>query len=206
VAPEGAARRGAGAHLGLDAAGSVLAAPKTGALDAPLSPEALVRPWRTATLVASLVAAIELVVLIGLAFALLAKPIAHSVQRHAEARALAPAKTKAAAVVPHKKKFVLEIPRHTREQTGVLVLNGNGRSGAAGNAAASLGGLGYRVRGTANAKRQDYASSVVMYKRGWAGEGTRLAHDLHVKVVGPLDGVAPSALHGSQLVVVLGAR
>jgi hypothetical protein len=191
--------------VGLDAAGSLLAAPKTGALDAPLSPEALVRPWRTATLVASLVAAVELVVLIVLAFALLAKPIAHSVQRHAEAHALAAAKPKPAAVVPHK-KFVLAIPRHTREQTGVLVLNGNGRSGAAGNAAASLGALGYRVRGTANAKRQDYANSVVMYKRGWAGEGNRLAHDLHVKVVGPLDGIAPSALHGSQLVVVLGAR
>ena len=144
--------------------------------------------------------------LIGLAFALLAKPIAHSVQRHAEARALATAKPKTAAVVPHKKKFVLSIPRHTREQTGVLVLNGNGRSGAAGNAAASLNALGYRIRGTANAKRQDYASSVVMYKRGWAGEGNRLAHDLHVKVVGPLDGITPSALHGSQLVVVLGVR
>jgi hypothetical protein len=86
------------------------------------------------------------------------------------------------------------------------VLNGNGRSGAAGNAAASLNALGYRIRGTANAKRQDYASSVVMYKRGWAGEGNRLAHDLHVKVVGPLDGITPSALHGSQLVVVLGVR
>ena len=41
-------------------------------MDAPLpSPDALVRPWRTATLVASLVAAIELVLLIwGLSFAI----------------------------------------------------------------------------------------------------------------------------------------
>ena len=34
----------------------------------------------------------------------------------------------------------------------------------------------------------------------------RLARDLHVKVVGPLDGLSTSALHGSELVVVLGAR
>ena len=30
--------------------------------------------------------------------------------------------------------------------------------------------------------------------------------DLHVKVVGPFDGLSRSALHGAQLVVVLGAR
>ena len=34
----------------------------------------------------------------------------------------------------------------------------------------------------------------------------RLAHDLHVKVVAPLDGVRPSALRGAQLAIVLGAR
>jgi len=47
---------------------------------------------------------------------------------------------------------------------------------------------------------------VVMYKRGFAAEGARLARDLHVKVVGPLDGMSVSALHGGQLVVILGAR
>lgn len=141
--------------------------------------------------------------LIGLAFALLAKPIARSVEHHAAARALAT--TKPAPVIRHK-KFVLALPRHSRTQTSVLVLNGNGRAGAAGNAAASLTALGYRIRGTANAKRQNYANSVVMYTAGWAGEAGRLAHDLHVKVVGPLDGLSRSALHGSKLVVVLGAR
>jgi hypothetical protein len=34
----------------------------------------------------------------------------------------------------------------------------------------------------------------------------RLAHDLHVGVVGPLDGVSRAALHGGQLAVILGAR
>jgi hypothetical protein len=149
------------------------------------------------------VATVELIVLIVLGVVLLAKPIARTVQHHAVSAALTPSKH--AAPVIHK-KFVLSIPRHARSQLGVLVLNGNGRSGAASNAAGVLGSLGYHIRGTANAKRQDYATTVVMYKRGYAGEGQRLARDMHVKIVGPLDGVKASALHGSQLVVVLGAR
>ena len=37
-------------------------------------------------------------------------------------------------------------------------------------------------------------------------EGLRLARDLHVGVVGPLDGLKPSALQGGRLAVILGAR
>jgi len=176
-------------------------------VDAPLpSPDALVRPWRPATLVASLVAAIELVLLVGAAVMLLAKPLAHAVQRHAEATALAPVATvKKAPAVVHKIKKVPPA-KHTRSHTGVFVLNGNGRNGAASAEAAKLSGFGYRVPGKSNAKRQDYATTVVMYRRGWEAEGHRLARDLHVKIVGPLDGMSTSALHGAQLVVVLGAR
>jgi hypothetical protein len=173
-------------------------------VDAPLtSPEALVRPWRTATLVASLVAAVELVLLVGAAVLLLAKPLAHAVQKHAEAAAFAPPKKTAAIVRKVTKIAPLKL---TRTETSVYVLNGNGRTGAASAAAAKLSGIGYRIPGTGNAERQDYATSVVMYKRGYTAEGRRLAHDLHVKVVGPLDGLKPAALHGAQLVVVLGAR
>ena len=173
-------------------------------MDAPLSPDALIRPWRTATLVASLVAALELAALIAVALLLLAKPLAHAVRQHAQAAALAPAKKHAAPVV-HAKKHVVAKPKLLRSATGILVLNGNGRSGAASSAAARLSGLGYPIRGKANARRQDYATTVVMYKRGYEAEGRRLARDLHVHVVGPLDGLKPSALHGGQLAVVLGA-
>lgn len=176
-------------------------------MDAPLpSPDALVRPWRTATLVASLVAAVELVLLVVAALLLLAKPLAHAVQRHAEASVTAPATKKAASIVHTAKKARAAKPKLLRSHTGVLVLNGNGRTGAASAAAAKLDGIGYRVRGKGNAKRQDYASTVVMYRRGYEGDGERLARELHVKVIGPLDGLKPSALHGAQLVVVLGAR
>jgi hypothetical protein len=176
-------------------------------VDAPLSTsDALIRPWRTATLVASLVAAIELVLLVGAAVLLLAKPLAHAVQRHAESAALAPATpVKKASTVAHKIKKVAP-PKHLRSHTGVFVLNGNGQNGAASAEASKLSGLGYLVPGKGNAKRQDYATSVVMYRRGWEAEGIRLAHDLHVKVVGPLDGLSSSSLQGAQLVIVLGAR
>jgi LytR cell envelope-related transcriptional attenuator len=175
-------------------------------VDAPLpSPEALVRPWRTATLVASLVAALELVLLIGAAFLLLAKPIAHAVQRHAESSALAPP-AKKPLVVARRAARHIAAPKLLRSETRVLVLNGNGHAGAASAAAARLSTLGYRIGGKANAKRQDYATTVVMYRKGYTGDGHRLARDLHVKVVGPLDGLSTSVLHGSQLVVVLGAR
>jgi hypothetical protein len=179
------------------------------AVDTPLpSPDALVRPWRTATLVASLVAAVELVLLVVAGLLLLARPIAHAVQRHAEATVTAPAAKKTAAAVTHRatKHTKVAKPKLLRSATGVLVLNGNGRTGAASAAAARLDRIGYRIRGKGNAKRQDYATTVVMYRRGYEAEGRRLAHDLGVKVVGPLDGLAPSALHGAQLAVVLGAR
>ena len=62
-------------------------------MDAPLLTEhELIRPWRRATLVASLVAAVELVLLVGVGAVLVAKPLARSVQLHAEAHAFAPAK------------------------------------------------------------------------------------------------------------------
>ncbi|HVW89985.1 MAG TPA: LytR C-terminal domain-containing protein [Gaiellaceae bacterium] len=174
-------------------------------MDAPLPTPDLVRPWRTATLVASLVAAIELVLLIGAGVLLLAKPLAHLMKRHAETAAFAPAKKHVAPAPARHVQVKTPAAKLSRSHTGVLVLNGNGRAGAASAEAATLHGLGYAIRGTANAKRQDYATTVVMYRKGYAGEGARLARDLHVKIVGPLDGLAPAALHGGQLAVVLGA-
>ena len=137
-------------------------------MDAPLpSPDALIRPWRTATLVASLVAAIELVLLVGAALLLLAKPLAHAVQRHAEASALAPATPRRRRPRSCTGGRRFSPAKHLRSHTGVFVLNGNGRNGAASAEAAKLSGMGYRVPGKTNAKRQDYATTVVMYRRGW---------------------------------------
>jgi LytR cell envelope-related transcriptional attenuator len=176
-------------------------------MDAPLpGPDALIRPWRTATVVASLVAAIELVLLLIAAVLLLAKPLSHAMHRQAEAAAFKSPAKKATAVkpIPHVKPVAVKA-KLPRSKTNVWVLNGNGRNGAAGAEASRLSSTGYRIRGTGNASRTDYATTVVMYRPGFRGEGLRLAHDLHLKAVGPLDGLKPAALHGAQLVVLLGA-
>jgi LytR cell envelope-related transcriptional attenuator len=174
-------------------------------LEAPLTAQELVRPWRRATLVAGTIAALELVVLLGGVAYIVARPLARAVERHAQKVAteqpapIVPKKIPARHAPPPK-------PTHTRAQTRVLVLNGNGRTGVAHAEAARLQALGYRIAGAADARRHDYATTVVMYRPGYRPEGLRLARDLHVGVVGPLDGLKRSALDGGQLAVILGAR
>jgi hypothetical protein len=175
-------------------------------VDAPFpAPDALIRPWRTATLVASLVAAVELVLLLVAGTLLLAKPLSRAMRHHAEATAFAP-KKKHTTAVRIAKQPVVTMPRLTRDETKVFVLNGNGRSGAAAREAGKLQTFGYRVSATGNAARSDYATTVIMYKRGYIGDARRLARDTKVKVVGPLDGLKPLAMKGAQLAIVLGAR
>jgi LytR cell envelope-related transcriptional attenuator len=163
----------------------------------------LVRPWRRATVVASVVAALELVLLLGAGSLLIAKPVARSLRHHAQA----------AAVAAPPKKLVQAIRRmnapvgkaRARSHVKIMVFNGNGLSGAAASEAGKLHGLGYKVSGTANARHQNYATSVVMYKPGYRAEGLRLARELGVKVVGPLDGIHAKALQGGELAVIVGA-
>ena len=171
-------------------------------MDAPVAaPDALVRPWRRATIVASLIAALELVVIVVASVVVLAKPLAHAVQKQAEVRAFEPvAKTKEKA--PAKTRAAA--PSLTRAETGVLVLNGNGRTGAASAGADRLRRFGYMIAGTGNAPSSDYATSVVMYRPGYAAEARRLARDLKLKVVGPLDGLKPRHLLGAHLALILG--
>lgn len=175
-------------------------------MDAPLiAPDALIRPWRTATIVASLVAAVELVLLIGAGVALLAGPLSHAMHHHAVAAAAAETAATKKLVPVRVQRQPPAIPHVARAHTGVLVLNGNGRSGAAAGEAARLHGLGYPVTGTGNAPRSDYATTSVMYRPGFRGEAIRLARDLGLKAVGPLDGLAESRLRGGKLAVILGA-
>ena len=164
----------------------------------------IIRPWRTATLVASAVAAVELLVLVVVGGYFLAKPISHALRHHAEAAALAPVKKTAP---PPAKRAAAAAPaaKLARAETSVIVLNGNGHSGAAANAAARVHALGHVIAATGNARRQDYANTVVMYRPGYRGEGLRLARDLHVPVVGPLDGMKADALMGGQLALIVGS-
>src|SRR5258707_3939846 len=84
-------------------------------------------PWRTATVVVGVVAAIELVALIGIGATRLAAPL--------RAHATAPATHTTAATPTRHVRRVASLPSHPlrlRAKLSVLVLNGNCVNGAAG--------------------------------------------------------------------------
>ncbi len=153
--------------------------------------------WRTATIVVSAVAALELALLLGIGVTVLGKSVAHRVQGAALA--------KAAGVQPVTKPGAPGKPRLTRGSTDVLVLNGGGVTGAAGIAADSLRARGYQITSVGNAVKQSTATrTLVMYRPGYRAEAARLARDVHTKIVAPLDGMRPAALMGAQIVLVVG--
>jgi hypothetical protein len=84
-----------------------------------------------------------------------------------------------------------------------MVLNGNGRTGAAAAAASRVRSRGYRIGTVTNAPRQ-VSRSIVMYRPGFAGEGRRLGKDIGVRLVTPLDGMRAGALGGAHVVFILG--
>ena len=169
-----------------------------------LDQELTVQPWQRATLLLALVAAFELVLLIVAGGALLAKPGAshHTAAKkpHVAAVAARPTPQQAKPASPVK-QAAAQLPRR---KVKLVVLNGNGRQGAAADAAARVEHRGYRIGLVANAPHHDYPQTIVMYRRGFEGEGRRLARDLGVRVVSPLDGIRPAQLHGAQAVLILG--
>ncbi len=160
-------------------------------------------PWRTATVVVGVVAAVELVALIGIGATHVAASLrTHATPAHAHAHA-----AKAAPRVHEHVIKVRALPSHPlrgRAGLSVLVLNGNGVNGAAGAEAVRLQSLGYGSSRSEDAPRHDYARSMVLYLPGYAKEARRLGHDAGVRLIAPVDGMGKAQLKGSQLVVVLG--
>ena len=156
-------------------------------------------PWRTAALVALGVAAAELVLLLVAGGALLTGSDAtQAATNRPGVKAATAAKTKPAVA---EAATVSGLPRRKVE---VVILNGNGRTGAASAAASRVQRRGYRVGLVGNAPSHDYPSSLVMYRPGFAAEGKRLGRDLGITLVSPLDGMRPGQLHGAHTVVILG--
>lgn len=155
-------------------------------------------PWRTATLVASAVAVLELAVLVVVGAMLLAEPVSEHVREAAEAKVFAPVAAK-----PRTKP--VGSPKLSRAETSVVVLNGNGRPGAAAEGADAVRRRGYTIGTVGNAPRSDFTRTLVMYRDGYRAEAVRLAADLHVKIVGPLDGLRPADLLGAHLALVVGS-
>ncbi len=162
-------------------------------------------PWRTATLVASTIAALELAVLVVIGVAVLAEPMAQRLGASAEAKAFAPVQKPQHTTAVAAGAVPVEAPTLSREQTSVMVLNGNGRAGAAASTAERSRSLGYTIGNVGNAPRSDYTRSLVMYRAGYRPEALRLAQDLKLKIVAPLDGLRPAELLGAHVAVVVGS-
>ncbi len=179
-------------------------------MEHPLAQTELVRPWRTATLVASGIAAVELVLLVVAGLVLIGRQVAPHV--HGGARKSAAAKPAAAKHEPAPKETAppparphRSVIKLARAQTKVLVLNGNGISGAAAQAASLVRARGYQVTEVGNAERTGYAHTILMYRPHFRAEALRFKRDLNLTVVAPLDGMTPRQLKGAHLVEILGA-
>ena len=126
-------------------------------------------PWRKATVIAATLALVELVALIAIG----AVRLADHAKAAASTASRSPCRRSAAGGAAHRRTSAAS---RRRRRTGssraahvsVLVLNGNGRTGAASAEAARLQSRGYRIGGAANAARHDYARSMVMYRTGLA--------------------------------------
>lgn len=149
-------------------------------------------PWRAAALAAAAVALVELTALLGLAGARLFH--VHHAAAHTRP-------------VPGTGRVSREHvrPLRPRSRISVLVLNGNGVSGAAGAEATRLLGQGYRHAVPSDAP-STYAQSVVLFRPGWQREAQRLARDVGIGAATPLDVRLPRSEHGYQVVLILGAN
>ncbi len=156
--------------------------------------------WRRLSFTLGAIAVLEAVVILVAGIVLVAKPFAHHL-RDAAIKQSTPSldKTKTGPDSPAGKAKL------THRQTVVMVLNGNGRSGAAAAAAGRLRHIGYRIGTVGNARRADYPKSVIMYKRGYRPEAIRLAREMRVRIVGPLDGIRPKAMGRADVAYVVGA-
>jgi hypothetical protein len=150
-------------------------------------------PWRTIAVVAAGIATLELVGLVIVGTALFAKPVAEKARAASLKRASASATT-------HKTPAR---PILARAKVGVTVLNANGIAGAAATEASQVRARGYRIRFVGNAS-SGYGSSMVMYRPGYRPEAVRLARDVGIRLVWPLDGLRPRQLRGAQVAVILG--
>jgi hypothetical protein len=89
-------------------------------------------------------------------------------------------------------------------ETSVLVLNGSGVDGAASKTARKVLRKDYLVAGAENAARDDYPRSLVMFRPGYEAEADRLAKDLSIRRVVPLDGMRPRELQGAHVALIIG--
>jgi hypothetical protein len=165
--------------------------------------------WRLTAFAAAAFAALELVVLVVIALAAFGLPFAEERKAHAAAAAAArstPARSDQGTAQSSGDGAGIPPATQPRSETSVVVLNGNGITGAADVASVDVRSRHYVLTGTGNAPHSDVPRSIVMYRRGFEGEAHRLAKDLGVRRVAPLDGVRASDLMGAQLALIIGRK
>jgi hypothetical protein len=174
--------------------------------------ETIETPWRTAAVVAAGVAAIELFILVIVGVVFGAKLMSDHAQKAvisattaARSATSTPAgSTTRAQAGKAAKTNAPPVAHLARNKTSVVVLNGNGTPGAAAVSADRLRRFHYIIAATGNASRSDFQRSLVMYRKGYEGEAIRLAHDLHLRRVTPLDGMKLRDLRGAHLALIIG--
>jgi hypothetical protein len=172
-------------------------------------------PWRRTAVIASVIAAVELLALVVVALAFVAKPFADDADAKpktaaagttgsAESAAPAGSREVQRPTAAARPVVVAELPR---AKTPVLVLNGNGIAGAASATALRVKALRYPVAGVGDASRRDFPRTIVMFRPGYQGEAERLARDLDLGAnrAIPLDGMRPADLGRAKLVLILGS-
>lgn len=171
------------------------------------------QPWRSAAIVATAIAIVELFVLVMVGVAFGAKFLAdkkdtataaavHAIRKEVTATVGGAPKTSPA---PGKEKAAAKgEPKLSRRQTSVIVLNGNGIPGAAATTADQVRGLHYVITATGNAPRTDFNRSMVMFRPGFKAEALRLAKDMDFRRVAPLDGISRVDLQGAHLALIIG--
>jgi LytR cell envelope-related transcriptional attenuator len=162
--------------------------------------------WRSAALIATSVAAVELFILLIVGLFLFGKFFNGQVDRATDPTTVAQAAIERAAgeakPAPTERKETR--PLLERNEISVVVLNGNGVGGAAATSAQRVRAKRYRIAATGNAPRTDFRRSLVMYRPGFEREAERLARDLGMKRAVPLDGLRVRDLQGAHLAYIVG--
>ncbi|MGH3006130.1 MAG: LytR C-terminal domain-containing protein [Gaiellaceae bacterium] len=162
------------------------------------------QPWRSAALIAGSVAAVELCILLVVGIVLFGKFFGGQVEKAADPVAVAKAAVAQPEASAKPAKSGPARPILGRGETSVIVLNGNGVAGAASVTAERVRGKHYRITATDNAPRSDFRSSLVMYRPGFEREAKRLARDVGIRRISPLDGLRARQLQGAHLAYIVG--
>jgi LytR cell envelope-related transcriptional attenuator len=163
------------------------------------------QPWRSAAFIAAAVATVELAILLVVGIYFFGKFFADEVDKASDpVTVVRAAAERGGSDATGQAGGAKQKPILKRERTSVLVLNGNGITGAASAAAQAVRARRYVIAGTGDAPRTDFPRSLIMYRPGFVREARRLAREVGVRRVTPLDGLRIRELQGAHVALIVG--